>query len=117
MNVLYLIGKPIEGYLNFESDPNYIDANGGECLDLILDGKFQWRKSQCSSINVSHAFIAEKGKGTIKVVYLMTFFFLPYFTMFICCRSVTNRLCDTVLKVLGENEIHYSFKCVIFIHF
>ena len=64
LNVLYFIGKPIEGYLNFESDPNYIDANGGECLDLILDGNFQWRKSQCSSKNVSHAFIAEKGKGT-----------------------------------------------------
>jgi len=59
-NWAWSTGKPIEGYLNFESDPNYIDANGGECLDLILDGNFQWRKSQCSSQNVSHAFIAEK---------------------------------------------------------
>jgi hypothetical protein len=61
MFFFHFIGKLIEGYLNFESDPNYIDANGGECLDLILAGNFQWRKSQCSSQNVSHAFIAEKG--------------------------------------------------------
>ena len=78
MNVLYFIGKPIEGYLNFESDPNYIDANGGECLDLILDGKFQWRKSQCSSKNVSHAFMAEKGKGTKGCKSYDIFFFIFY---------------------------------------
>ena len=55
-----LIGKPIDGYLNFESDSG--ENMDGHCLDLKLDGKFQWRKSQCTSKNISHAFIAEAGK-------------------------------------------------------
>ena len=62
-NWVWSSGKTIQDYFNFESE-NITDGGEGvgECLDIILDGNFQWRKSQCFSKNISHAFIAEAGR-------------------------------------------------------
>ena len=57
-NWVWTPGKPIEGYENYAPNAN---SKPGHCLDLKLDGKYEWQKSPCNGKGIEHAFIAKAG--------------------------------------------------------